>query len=423
MTEARTFLIAGAGLAGARAAETLREEGFAGKVLIAGEEAERPYIRPPLSKEYLAGTAEREAGFVHPERWYAEHDVELLLGTSVTRVDLGDHTAALTGGGRVRYDALLLATGARSRRLTGLGSGASLTGVHYLRTRQESDALRAALADGGRRVVIVGSGWIGLEVAAAARTYGNAVTVLGQETVPLSAALGDEIGGIFAALHREHGVNLRTSTSVREIRGILGAVTGVVLRDGEVVPADVVVVAIGAVPNDELACVAGLTVDNGVVVDEHLRTGHPDVYAAGDVASAFHPALGRQLRVEHWANALNTGPLAARAMLGQPVVDDLVPYFYTDQYDLGMEYTGYFSLARDARVVYRGDRDAREFIAFWVAEGRVVAGMNVNVWDVSPDIERLVRSAAPVDEARLADASIPLTELVPADAVAAEGVA
>ena len=413
MTETGTYVIVGGGLAGARAAETLREEGFDGKVVIVGEEEERPYIRPPLSKEYLAGTAGREAGFVHPERWYAEHDVELLLGTRATSLDLADHAVRLTGGRRLRYRALLLATGARSRRLTGLGFGAHLAGVHYLRTRRESDELRAALADGDRRVVVVGSGWIGLEVAAAARGYGNAVTVLGRETVPLNGALGDELGGVFAALHREHGVDLRMSTNVREIRGILGSVSEVVLRDGEIIPADVVVVGVGAVPNDELACAAGLRTDNGVVVDEHLRTDHPDVYAVGDVANAFHPVLGHHLRVEHWATAQNAGPLAARSMLGGAAVDDLVPYFYTDQYDLGMEYTGYSSLARDARVVYRGDRDAREFIAFWVADGRVVAGMNVNVWDVSADIEKLVRAAAPVDVARLADESVPLPDLVP----------
>ncbi|MPV36193.1 NAD(P)/FAD-dependent oxidoreductase [Georgenia subflava] len=411
MSQPRGIVIVGGGLAGARAAQTLREEGYEDRIVIVGEESERPYERPPLSKEYLAGTAEREAGFVHPEGWYSEHDVELILGRRVTELDLPAHEVALATGDRLAFDTVLLATGASSRRLRGPGSGEGLAGVHYLRTRAESDALRTALADGGRRVVIVGAGWIGLEIAAAARTYGNDVTVLGRETVPLSLALGDELGEHFGALHRAHGVDLRMSTSVAEIRGTEGAVTGVVLEDGETVPADVVVVGIGAVPNDELARAAGLDVDGGVIVDEHLRSSHPDVYAVGDVAKAFHPVLGRHLRVEHWANALNAAPIAARAMLGQDVVDDLVPYFYTDQYDLGMEYSGYFDLARDAEVVYRGDPAGGEFIAFWVAEEKVVAGMNVNVWDVSPAIEKLVRTARPVDRARLRDLAVPLEQL------------
>ncbi|WP_418608040.1 NAD(P)/FAD-dependent oxidoreductase [Georgenia sp. SUBG003] len=271
--------------------------------------------------------------------------------------------------------------------------------------------MRAEIADGGRRVVVVGAGWIGLEVAAAARTYGNDVTVLGQEEVPLSRALGNELGAHFADLHRGHGVDLRMQTAVAGIGGTAGRVTSVGLATGERVPADVVVVGIGAVPDDGLAREAGLQVDGGIVTDERLRTSHPDVHAVGDVARAFHPVLGRHLRVEHWANALNAAPIAARAMLGHDVVDDLVPYFYTDQYDLGMEYSGYFDLAGDAQVVYRGDPAGGQFIAFWVRQGRVVAGMNVNVWDVSPAIKSLVRSEAPVDLGALADASVPLEQV------------
>jgi 3-phenylpropionate/trans-cinnamate dioxygenase ferredoxin reductase component len=409
----RGIVIVGAGLAGARAAQTLREEGYDGPVHLVGEEPERPYERPPLSKEYLSGTAEREAGFVHPEGWYAEHDVELHLGRRATALDLDARTVTLDGGASLPFEKVLLATGASSRRLRGPGSGEGLAGVHYLRTRAESDALRAGIADGGRRVVVVGAGWIGLEVAAAARGYGNDVTVLGRETVPLNGALGDELGSVFGDLHRRHGVDLRMSTSVAEITGASGRVTGVVLDGGEPVPADVVVVGIGAVPNDALARDAGLRVDGGVVVGDRLRSSHPDVFAVGDVANAFHPVRRRHLRVEHWANALNAGPLAARSMLGQDVTWDLVPYFYTDQYDLGMEYSGYFDLARDAEVVYRGDPAGGEFIAFWLAQGRVVAGMNVNVWDVIPSIERLVRSGEPVDRERLADEAVPLDALVP----------
>ncbi|TRW43863.1 NAD(P)/FAD-dependent oxidoreductase [Georgenia yuyongxinii] len=411
----RHIVIVGAGLAGAKAAQTLRKEGFDGAITLVGQDPERPYIRPPLSKDYLMGKEEREAGFVHPQRWYPEHDVTLLLGRRAETLDVAARRVTLDSGEPLPYTGLLLATGSSPRRLTGSGSGEGLTGVHYLRTRADSDVLRADLADGGRRVAIVGAGWIGLEVAAAARGYGNDVTVLGREAVPLEGPLGPELGAIFAAVHREHGVDLRMSTTTGEILGHDGAVTGV-MAHGEVVPADVVVVGIGAVPNDELARAAGLTVDNGVVVDASLRASAPGVWAAGDVARAFHPRLGHHHRVEHWANALRSGPAAARSLLGQDVTFDQVPYFYTDQFDLGMEYSGFGDLTADARVVYRGDPATREFVAFWVRDSRVVAGMNVNVWDVNKPIDALIRSGAPVDEARLTDAGVPLEELAAAPA-------
>ncbi|WP_448071547.1 NAD(P)/FAD-dependent oxidoreductase [Georgenia yuyongxinii] len=412
----RHIVIVGAGLAGAKAAQTLRKEGFDGEVTVVGQEPERPYVRPPLSKDYLMGKEEREAGFVHPRRWYPEHDVTLLLGRRAEAVDVAARTVTLDGGEPLPYTGLLLATGSSPRRLTGPGSGQGLAGVHYLRTREDSDALRTALADGGRRVAIVGAGWIGLEVAAAARGYGNEVTVLGRESVPLEGPLGPELGAVFAAVHREHGVDLRMNASTGPILGEHGAVTGVTLADGEVVPADVVVVGIGAVPNDELARAAGLAVDNGVVVDAALRASAPGVWAAGDVARAFHPRLGHHHRVEHWANALRSGPAAARSMLWQDVTFDQVPYFYTDQFDLGMEYSGFADLTAGARVVYRGTPATREFVAFWVHDSRVVAGMNVNVWDVNKPIDALIRSGAPVDEARLTDARVPLEELAAAPA-------
>lgn len=410
------IVIVGGGLAAAKAAQRLRKEGFAGEVVLVGEEGERPYIRPPLSKDYLLGKEDREQGFVHPPGWYADHDVELRLGRRAVGLDVAAHEVTLDDGARLPYTAVLLATGSAPRRLTGPGAGEGLAGVHYLRTRPDSDALRAALAGGGHRVVIVGAGWIGLEVAAAARTYDNAVTVLGREAVPLEGPLGPELGALFADLHREHGVDVRMSTTTRGIVGDGGTVTGVELGDGAVVPADVVVVGIGAVPRTELAESAGLAVDRGVVVDAGLRASAPDVFAAGDVASAFHPRLGHHLRVEHWANALRMGPAAARSMLGLAVSYDQVPYFYTDQFDLGMEYTGFSDLAAGARVVYRGDRGSRRFVAFWVRGDRVVAGMNVNVWDVSDQIAALVRANVPVDDARLADESVPLGDLVPAAA-------
>ncbi|WP_119730157.1 NAD(P)/FAD-dependent oxidoreductase [Thermomonospora amylolytica] len=412
MNEHETFVIVGAGLAGAKAAQTLREEGFTGRIQLVGAETERPYERPPLSKAYLTGAAERDTAYVHPAAWYDEQDVELITGNAARSLDVAAHEVTLDGGERLRYDRLLLTTGASPRRLP--VPGADLDGVHYLRRIQDADRLRAALTGGGRRVVVIGGGWIGLETAAAARGHGNEVTIVEPQPTPLRAALGEELGQMFADLHRDNGVDLRTGTGVRELAGHDGRVTAVVTDGGERLPADLVIVGVGVRPDTELAESAGLEVDDGIVVDEALRTSAPDIYAAGDVANAYHPLLGRRLRVEHWANALNGGPAAARSMLGRHVVYDRVPYFYTDQYDLGMEYSGHAGPGGYDRLVYRGDRRGRRFIAFWLSGGRVVAGMNVNMWDVTGDIQALIRSAAPVDPQRLANTDVPLVDLLPA---------
>ncbi|HVX42739.1 MAG TPA: FAD-dependent oxidoreductase [Mycobacteriales bacterium] len=409
MSTAGTFVIVGAGLAGAKAAETLREEGFAGRIVLIGAESERPYERPPLSKGYLTGSDERGQIFVHDEGWYGEHDVELRLGQAVDRLDPGAHEIAV-GGEVIGYEKALIATGSSPRPLE--VPGADLDGVLYLREVGESEKLRSVLSGGGKRVVVIGAGWIGLETAAAARGYGNDVTVVELATTPLYAALGEELGEHFAQLHRDQGVQLRTGTGVREITGAGGKVTGVVTDGGDDLPADVVIVGVGIRPNTQLAEAAGLQVDNGIVVDAALRSSDPDVYAAGDVASAFYPSLERHLRVEHWANALNGGPAAARSMLGQDVSYDPVPYFFTDQYELGMEYSGHAEPGKYDQVVYRGDRASGEFIAFWLAGGRVVAGMNVNVWDVTPAVEALIKSGKAVDVARLTDPDVPLEDLV-----------
>ncbi|WP_285655642.1 FAD-dependent oxidoreductase [Actinomycetospora sp. NBRC 106375] len=405
-------VIVGASLAGASAAGTLREEGYDGPVVLLGAERTVPYERPPLSKEYLMGSKELEAAYVHPPAWYVEHDIDLRLGAEVVGIDRDAGAVTLADGGTVGYDRLLLTTGASPRRLP--VEGADLDGVHTLRTADDAVTLRGLLADGGRRLVVIGSGWIGLEVAAAGRTHGNEVVVVEQEDTPLKVALGAELGAAFGALHREHGVDLRLSSGVRRITGTGGHVTGVELADGSTVPADDVLVAIGAAPNVDLARTAGLAVADGIRVDAALRTADPRVFAAGDVASADHPLAGIPVRTEHWANALNGGPAAARSMLGQDVSYDRLPYFFTDQYDLGMEYSGFGALAGDARLVYRGDRDGREFVVFWVDRaGRVVAGMNVNVWDQTDAIQALVRRsfAAPVDVDRLGDPAVPLAEL------------
>jgi 3-phenylpropionate/trans-cinnamate dioxygenase ferredoxin reductase subunit len=398
------FVIVGGSLAGAKAAETLRKEGFGGPVVLVGAEAETPYERPPLSKGYLLGTADRESPRVHPADWYPENDVDLRTGVRATHLDPVAHRLTLDTGEEFGYAKLLLATGASARRLP--VPGADLDGVRYLRTFADSDRLLADLSGGGKRVLIVGAGWIGLEVAAAARHHGNDVTIVEPQPTPLHAALGPDMGAVFARLHRQHGVDLFTDTTVREFRGTDGRVTSVVTDGHAGLPADLVVVGVGATPNIELAAAAGLEVDNGVVTDHALRTSAADVFAAGDVASSFHPLYGRYVRVEHWANALNGGPAAARSMLGQDIVYDRVPYFFTDQYDLGMEYSGLGGPGDT--VVTRGNPDDGAFIAFWLENGRVTAGMNVNVWDVTEPIQQLIRTRRQVPIASLTDVDTPL---------------
>src|SRR5690348_5647545 len=402
MAAPRTFVIVGAGLAGAKAAETLRSEGFDGRVVLIGAEAERPYERPPLSKGLLLGSAERESVYVHPADWYAANDVDLFSGVAVKTIDRDQHSVELADGEQVRYDKLLIATGARPRPLPVPGAD------RFLRTLAESDQIAAQLKDGAR-LVLIGAGWIGLEIAAAARQRGAAVTVVEAAALPLQRVLGDEMATVFADLHREHGVDLLFNAQVSRIGR-----EHVELADGTVLGADGVLTAVGVQPNVELAEQAGLAVDNGILVDESLRTDDPDIYAVGDVANVAHPLVGARVRVEHWANALNGGPAAARAMLGQPVSYDRLPYFYTDQYDLGMEYSGWAPADQVDRAVVRGDVDKREFVAFWTREGRVLAGMNVNVWDVQDDIQKLVRAGyagTAVNLDRLADPSVPLGEV------------
>jgi len=334
MTEQDPFVIIGGGLAGAKAAETLRDEGFDGPVVLLGDESEVPYERPPLSKDYLLGKKPRESAYVHPAEWYAENSVDLRTGVSVAAIERPTNTVIVEGGTQ-HYDKLLLATGAAPRHLD--IPGEALDGVRTLRKLPDSDALREEFTR-GRRVVIVGSGWIGLETAAAASIAGCHVTVIEPQPTPLYYAIGPELGGVFTALHEANGVEFRFGETAAEFHGdAAGHVGSVLTSSGMVLPADVVIVAIGAGPNDGLARGAGLEMSNGVVTDSALRTSDPDVYAAGDVACSFLPLLGTHVRVEHWSNALNGGPAAARSMLGQEVEYNNVPYFYTDQYNLGME--------------------------------------------------------------------------------------
>ncbi|MFI0417254.1 NAD(P)/FAD-dependent oxidoreductase [Spongiactinospora sp. 9N601] len=393
-------VIIGAGLAGAKAAEILREEGYEGPVTLIGEEDLRPYERPPLSKDYLMGKSERAAAFVHEPDWYPANSVDLRLGAAVTAIDLDARTVTLAGGEALPYDKLLLATGSSARGLDVPGGERA----KRLRTFGDSDALRAAFAGGGP-VVVAGAGWIGLETAAAAREAGCEVVVVEQAPGPLHRVLGPELGEVFAGLHRRHGVGFRFGASIAEITA-----TEVRTSAGESLPAAHVIAGVGAAPNVALARAAGLAVNEGVLTDASLRsTSHPDVFAAGDIAEAFHPLYGRRVRVEHWANALHGGPDAARAMLGREVAYDRVPYFFTDQFELGMEFSG--DIEGYDEVVFRGPAGDLEFVAFWLRAGKVIAGMNVNVWDVTDQIQDLIRAGRAVDPKALADPEVPLGSL------------
>ena len=409
MTTSSTFIIVGGGLAGAKAAEALRDNDFDGHIVLFAAEEHLPYERPPLSKEYLAGKKTLEDFTVDASAWYRDHHVELQLGTEVASIDPGAHTVSLPDGSTVGYDKLLLATGSDPRRPP--IPGADAEGVHYLRTIDDAATLNSVLTEGSS-LAVVGGGWIGLEVAAGARDRGVNVTVVEAAELPLLAALGREAAEVFAKLHRDHGVDLRLGATVEAITTSGGAATGLKLGDGSTVDAGAVLVAVGAAPNTGLAERAGLAMgDGGVLVDSSLRTSDPDIFAVGDIAAAEHPLFGVRIRTEHWANALKQPAVAAAGMLGRPAEYDELPYFFTDQYDLGMEYAGH---APDyERVVFRGDVDGREFVAFWLdADNRVLAGMNVNVWDVLDDVKSLIRSRGPVDPERLADPQQALDSLV-----------
>jgi 3-phenylpropionate/trans-cinnamate dioxygenase ferredoxin reductase component len=402
-----THVIIGAALAGAKAAEALREEGFDGRVVLIGSEPELPYERPPLSKEYLRGEAPREKARVHDEGFYESHDIELRTGTTATAIDTSASEVELEGGERLRYDRLLLATGAEPRRVS--VPGADLEGVHYLRDLEDADALAALLAKGSGRAAVIGAGWIGSEVAASARTKGLDVALVEMADVPLQRVLGTEVGEIYADVHRRHGVDLHLGVGIDAFEGA-GRVERVKLEGGGSIDCDFAVVGVGVVPRTDLAERAGLEVGNGIQVSKRLETSVAGVFAAGDVANAFHPFYGGKLRVEHWANALNQPATAAQAMLGKDGASyDRLPYFFSDQYDVGMEYVGY---ATDwDEVVIRGDAEKPEFVAFWLKDGAVQAAMNVNVWDVVEPMRTLIGSREKIDPQRLRDTDVPIEEL------------
>lgn len=405
MSTTRTHVIVGAGMAGAHAARTLREEGFDGRIVLIGAEDAHPYERPPLSKQFLRGETTADAARLNPTSFYTEHDIELRVGTRVTELSDDRDEVLLHDGERISFDRLLLATGARPRRLAGMGS--HLPGIHYLRTVGDAATLRAAIRSASR-VAVVGAGWIGTEVAASARQMGREVALIAPEPIPLVSTLGEEVGGIYRDLHAQHGVELHMGTAVK---GFVGTdrVAGVATHDGGTIAADLVVVGVGAEPRAELAASAGLDVDGAIVVNEFLQTSRAGVFAAGDVAAAWHPHHGRHIRVEHWANAKHQGVTAARNMLGRWEPHLRIPYFFSDQYELGMEYSGYAPVWDD--VVFRGDPASLAFIAFWTRRGRVVAAMNAGVWDVVGELQSLIASRVVVDPRRLSDPTVPLDGL------------
>jgi len=408
MSEPKRIVIVGSGLAGATAAGSLRERGYRGEVLILGADRHNPYELPALSKALLSGDVD-EPDWVHNADFYAANEVELLAGTTASRIDLGARTVHDAAGGQHPYERLLLATGSRPRSLP--VSGGDLPGLRTLRTLDDALELRSSLKSAGR-VVIVGAGWIGTEVAATARSYGADVTVVDQSPLPLQSVLGDEVAGVFRDMHAQKGVTWRLGTGIAGFSAAGDEVSGVRLTDGTELTADVVVLAVGAAPRVELAHAMGLEIadDGGVCTDATLRTSAPGVYAAGDIASQFHPRYGRRVRVEHWANAKDQGELVAANLLGGREVYARSPYFFSDQYDpeeggIGCEYRGLADPSTDELVV-RGDLERREFIAFWIRGDVVRAALNVNLWDDGDALSALVEGDVAVTPEQLRDAEL-----------------
>jgi 3-phenylpropionate/trans-cinnamate dioxygenase ferredoxin reductase component len=409
MSKDQVFVIVGAGEAGGSAAQVLREEGFDGRLVLVGAEDHLPYERPPLSKSYLNGEPYKSEGSLQDQQWYDARRVDLRLGRRAVSLDRAVREIVLDDGERLRYDKLLVATGAAPRRLD--VAGADLAAVHYLRTLEDSQNLSNALT-ATAQVVVIGAGWIGLEVAATARGRGCQVTVIDPNEVPLKAAMGPRIGGFFADLHRQHGVEFHFGHTVTELRGNEN-VQSVVIDDETELRADLVVVGVGVHPVVDLLGAELLADDGGVRADTQMRTEDPNVFVAGDIASVDNPLYGRRIRVEHWANALMDGQIAARSMMGHSSAFDPAPFFFTDQYDIGMEYAGWVP-ANSADPLIRGDLEGHVFHAFWLSDDVVVAGMHVNGWDegIEP-VQKLIRGKVRVDRDRLVDPTVPLVDLVP----------
>lgn len=405
-TDARHMVIVGAGLAGVRAAETLRSEGFDGRITLLGSDPANPYDHVPLSKDYLRGERGYHRLFLHDESFYADSGIDLRRGTAVAALDVARHEAVLVGGETLSYDRLLLATGSRNRRLR--LPGADLDGILQLRTLADADAIRAALA-AARRLVVVGAGFVGCEIAASARQLGLEVTLVGRGRLPMLGALGPLVAGFYRDLHVAHGVELHLGADVAGFEGTGGRVRAVMLADGTRLPADAVVAGIGAVPDVELAAAAGIPVEGGIETDRALAAGAPDVFAAGDVALVPYPFAGRRLRVEHFATALTQGPVAARNMLGENLPYAGVPFFFSDQFGVWMECTGHASPG--AEPVVRGDVATGEFVVFWLADDVLQAAVNVTVRGVPDLVTPVIATGGRVDRRALVDPATDLDDL------------
>jgi 3-phenylpropionate/trans-cinnamate dioxygenase ferredoxin reductase component len=400
-----TFVIVGAGVAGGGAAAALREEGFDGRVVLIGAEQQPPYERPPLSKEYLRGESSFERALFQPPDFYDENGVETRFGVRATRVDAAEKVVELAGGERVAYDRLLVATGGRNRRFR--IPGMDLEGIYSLRTVADSDRIRAEISP-GRRAVVVGMGFIGSEVAASLRQSGVDVVVVDRNEVPLRRVLGEEVGRVIEGIHRDHGTSMIFEDTVAAFEGV-GRVERATTARGRRIECDFVVVGLGVEPVTDLLADTGAEIDNGVVVDEYLRTGVEGIYAAGDVANHYHPVFGRRIRVEHWQNALKQGPAAARNMLDKDEPYDEVPWFWSDQYEHNLQYAG-FHTEWDELVV-RGSMEERNFVAFYRKERRVLAAVALNR---GRDLRRsmpLIKAREPIDAARLCDLDVDLRAL------------
>jgi 3-phenylpropionate/trans-cinnamate dioxygenase ferredoxin reductase subunit len=401
---ARTFVVVGANLCGGTAVHTLRQEGFDGRIVLVGMEPDLPYERPPLSKEYLRGEQSLDSLFLQPSSWYERNQVELRLGVRGTAIDARSRSVELADGERLEYDALLLATGGAPRKLP----GEPLERVLYLRTVADADRIRSEL-ERGRHLVVVGAGFIGAEVAASARTVGLDVTCLEMLDVPLERALGKEMGQIYAGIHRENGVDLRTGEGVESIEQANG---GVVVRttQGAAIEGDAVVVGVGIQPNIELGESAGAKIENGIVVDEYCRTTVDGVFSAGDVANHWHPVFERHVRVEHFDNAIKHGAVAARNMMGKTEAYDDPHWFWSDQYDHNLQYAGH--AARWDRIVVRGSTDERSFVAFYLNDGVVLAALGLNRGKDVRRAMKLIRNRAKPELELLRDEDVDLRTLV-----------
>ena len=405
-----TIAIVGASLAGSSAAATLREEGFDGRTVLIGAEPQLPYDRPPLSKNYLRGTTSFEKTLLRPPEFYRERDIEMRLGTTVTRVDAEKRTLALQDGERLEFDQLLIATGGRNKRFP--IPGIDLPGVYDLRTVADADRIREAIGHGGRAVV-VGLGFIGAEVAASMRQSGLEVVAVEPFKTPLYRALGEEIGRVVEGLHRDNGVEMILDDAVTAFEGS-GKVERVVTRNGRRIECSLAVFGLGIEPATELVAGTPVRVDNGIVVDDQCRTNVPGIFAAGDVANHHHPVCGRQIRVEHWQNGVKQGAAAARSMLGRGQSYDEVHWFWSDQFDANIQYAG-FHAAWD-RIVVRGSLPLRKFLAFYLTEGRVESVVAINQ---GRDMRRtlpIIKARVAVDPARLEDPAVDLRTLAPASA-------